>query len=73
MIGGVSATPDVLWPPSHKSVQAMIDYTVTGRRPNTCALSVASKQPVDGTGDGNTSSDWKVIDAQHVSWTQPYE
>jgi hypothetical protein len=34
--------------------------------PNTCALTVASSEPTNGTGDGNTSPDWEVIDAQDV-------
>ena len=27
----------------------------------TCALSVASNEPVNGTGDGDTSPDWQVV------------
>jgi hypothetical protein len=29
-------------------------------------LTVSSDGPVNGTGDGNTSPDWQVIDAHHV-------
>jgi hypothetical protein len=29
-------------------------------------LTVSSNEPVNGTGDGNTSPDWEVIDAHHV-------
>ena len=32
----------------------------------TCALSVTSNEPLDGTGDGDTSPDWEIIDAHHV-------
>jgi 6-phosphogluconolactonase (cycloisomerase 2 family) len=66
VISGTSAMPDVLWPPNHKFVEVTIDYTVTDRCPNTCVLTVASNEPVNGTGDGNTSPDWEVIDANHA-------
>ena len=29
-------------------------------------MTVSSDEPVDGTGDGNTSPDWEVVDAHHV-------
>jgi 6-phosphogluconolactonase (cycloisomerase 2 family) len=66
MISGVSATPDVLWPPNHKFMEVTINYTVADSCPNTCVLTIASNESVNGTGDGNTSPDWQVIDAQHV-------
>jgi hypothetical protein len=47
-------------------VEVTIDYTVTDPCPNTCVLTVASNEPINGTGDGNTSPDWEVIDAHHV-------
>jgi len=31
-----------------------------------CGLSVSSNEPVNGTGDGNTSPDWQVVDPHHV-------
>jgi 6-phosphogluconolactonase (cycloisomerase 2 family) len=65
-ISGVSATPDVLWPPNHKFVDVTINYSVTDSCPNTCVLTVASNEPVNGIGHGNTSTDWEVIDANHV-------
>ena len=39
-----------------------IDYTVTPGcgGPVTCALSVTSNEPVNATGDGNTTSDWEI-------------
>jgi 6-phosphogluconolactonase len=66
-ISDVSATPNVLWPPNHKFVDVTIGYSVTDPCPNTCVLTVASSEPVNGTGDGNTSPDWQVIDSHHVS------
>lgn len=66
-ISGVSATPEVLSPPNHKFVDVTIDYTVTDDCPNTCVLTVSSNEPINGSGDGNTSEgDWQVIDAHHV-------
>jgi hypothetical protein len=32
----------------------------------TCALDVASNEPVNGDGDGNTAPDWQVVDDHHV-------
>lgn len=66
IISGVSATPNVLWPPNHKFEEVTINYTATDRCPNTCVLTVASNEPVKGIGDGNTSPDWEVLDAHHV-------
>src|SRR5215510_9623087 len=67
IISGVSATPNVLWPPNHKMVEVTVDYTVTDPCPNTCVLTVSSSEPINGTGDGNTAPDWEVIDAHHVN------
>jgi len=66
VISDASATPEVLWPPNHKMVDVTIDYTVVDPCPNTCVLTVSSNEPINGTGDGNTSPDWQVIDAHHV-------
>jgi len=66
VISGASATPELLWPPNHRMVDVTIDYTVTDPCPNTCVLTVSSNEPVNGTGDGNTSPDWEVIDVHHV-------
>jgi 6-phosphogluconolactonase len=65
-ISEVSATPEVLSPPNHKFVDVTIDYTVTDDCPNTCVLTVFSNEPIDASGDGNTSEDWRVVDAHHV-------
>jgi 6-phosphogluconolactonase (cycloisomerase 2 family) len=66
IISPVSATPGVLWPPNHKFVDVTIDYAVTDDCPSTCVLSVSSNEPINGSGDGNTSEDWRVVDANHV-------
>jgi 6-phosphogluconolactonase (cycloisomerase 2 family) len=66
VISDASATPDALWPPNHKFVEVTIDYAVTSSCPNTCVLTVSSNEPINGTGDGNTSPDWQVVDAHRL-------
>jgi 6-phosphogluconolactonase (cycloisomerase 2 family) len=65
-INGGSASPSVLLPANNKMVDITLDYSVTGPCSNSCVLTVASNQPVNGTGDGNTSPDWQVIDSRHL-------
>jgi hypothetical protein len=67
VISGVSANPNVLWPPNHKMRDVVISYTaVDNCSPVTNVLSVTSNEPIDGTGDGDTSPDWEVIDDHNV-------
>jgi uncharacterized repeat protein (TIGR01451 family) len=69
VISGVAADPSVLWPPNHKLVNVTVNYTVTDNcplPPGSCTLSVTSNEPINGTGDGNTSPDWIVLDDHHV-------
>jgi hypothetical protein len=66
-IGSVSASPSVLAPPNHKMIDVTLAYQasdVTGAP--ACSVSVASNEPINGNGDGNTSADWQVLDAHHV-------
>jgi hypothetical protein len=63
-IAGVTVSKDVLWPPNHKLVMETVDYTVGSGA--TCALSVMSNEPINGTGDGDTSPDWVIVDDHHV-------
>jgi hypothetical protein len=67
-ITGVTATPSTLWPPNHTMRDVTIDYTVSDDCPDAIAptLSVSSNEPVNGTGDGDTSPDWQIVDAHHV-------
>jgi hypothetical protein len=62
-ITGVSVIPEMLWPPNHKIVNATVNYNVTAGcgGTTTSRLSVASNEPVNGIGDGNTSPDWVVL------------
>jgi hypothetical protein len=75
VIGGVAASPNTLGAPNHQMIDIAIAYQATdlgadGRTIVTptpsCGLSVSSNEPVNGTGDGNTASDWTIIDAHHV-------
>ena len=69
VITGAAADPSVLWPPNHKLVNVTVNYNVTDNcplPPGSCTLSVTSNEPINGTGDGNTSPDWIVLDDHHV-------
>src|SRR6266496_6584567 len=68
-ITGAAADPSVLWPPNHRMVNVTVSYQVTDNcplPPNSCTLSVTSNEPINGTGDGDTSPDWIVLDDHHV-------
>jgi hypothetical protein len=68
-ITGAAADPSVLWPPNHSMVNVTVSYDVTDNcplPPNSCTLSVTSNEPINGTGDGDTSPDWIVLDDHHV-------
>jgi 6-phosphogluconolactonase len=59
-ITGVSAMPATLWPPNHKLVEVLVDYSVTAPcgEPAVCTLSVANNEPVS---NDDTSPDWAVL------------
>jgi hypothetical protein len=62
-VGALTATPGVLTPPNHKLVDILVSYTARDANgAPVCALTVSSNEPVDGTDDGNTSSDWTILD-----------
>ncbi len=65
VIVSATITPDSLWPPDHKlvkmelNVQAVdIDDAGAPKPATWYTESVASNQPENGRGDGNTESDW---------------
>lgn len=70
-ITGASVDKPELWPPNHKMVLVTVSYATSDNcTPSSsivCSLSVSSNEPVNGTGDGNTSPDWEIIDANHVN------
>jgi uncharacterized repeat protein (TIGR01451 family) len=67
VISSSSVNPSILWPPDHKLRDIAVDYVVTDNcGVPSLSLAVASNEPLNGTGDGNTSPDWIVVDAHHV-------
>jgi probable HAF family extracellular repeat protein len=61
----VSATPNTLWPPSHKyvTVNAAVEATDdSGENPTVELVSVTSSEPDNGENDGNTVNDIVVLD-----------
>jgi CSLREA domain-containing protein len=62
-----SASPDTLWPPNHKMRDVTVNYTAADNCPGvSCALSVTSNEPVNGTGDGDTAPDWEIRDSRRL-------
>lgn len=68
VIHGASVNPRVLWPPNHKMINVTVSYQVTDDQNSvpSCALTVTSNEPANGTGDGDTAPDWQVVDAHRV-------
>ena len=67
VISGASVDKPALWPPNHRLVDVTVSYAATDNcgEVNT-ALSVSSNEPVNGMGDGNTATDWEIVDPHHV-------
>ncbi len=66
VVNNVSTTPSRLWPPNHKMVDVAVGFDLSDSCGGTCALTVSSNEPPNGTGDGETSPDWSVVDSHHV-------
>jgi uncharacterized repeat protein (TIGR01451 family) len=67
VIGAVSTSHSVLWPPNHKMVDVTVNYTVADNCGTpACSLAVTSSEPDNGLGDGDTSGDFEIIDEHHV-------
>lgn len=63
VITSATASPDSLWPPDHKMVPVTITVVSTDAgdpSPSCTIIDVASNQPENGGGDGDTSPDWTV-------------
>jgi hypothetical protein len=60
----VAADTPVLWPPNHSMQDVAIAYAVTDNcGPVDCSItSVTSNEPANGTGDGDTSPDFEIVD-----------
>ena len=62
-ITAATADPGSLWPPNHRMVPVTLTVEATDTSdpsPSIAIVSVASNQPVNGPGNGNTSPDWIV-------------
>jgi len=59
-----------LWPLNHRMIDVAVNYDVTDNCDSssgiTCALTVTSNEPINGTGDGDISPDWEIVGAHHV-------
>lgn len=67
VIAGLLANPDMLWPPNHKMRDVTVNYTSTDNcGVVSCVMTVTSNEPDNGTGDGNTTDDWELVDGHHV-------
>jgi hypothetical protein len=66
-VTGFTLSTTSLWPPNHQMVDVTVDYGASDSCSGvTCALTVASSEPANGVGDGDTSPDWEIVDAHHV-------
>jgi uncharacterized repeat protein (TIGR01451 family) len=67
-VSAVTADPSSLWPKNHKLRDVTINYTATDScgGVNCQITNITSNQPVEGTGDGDTSPDWEFVDEHHV-------
>lgn len=66
-IAGLSVSSAALWPPNHKMVDITVNYTATDAvSAVTSSLTAISSEPDNGLGDGDTPSDFEVVDAHHV-------
>jgi photosystem II stability/assembly factor-like uncharacterized protein len=66
VVGTATASPNILWPPNHQMEDVTVNYTATDNCPLTCVLTVASNEPINGLGDGDTAPDWQVVDSHHL-------
>ena len=63
IISSVSVTPCTLWPPNHKMVPVTVSVAPSdncSRSPICKIISVASNEPVNGTGDGDRAPDLEI-------------
>jgi len=69
VIHSVSATPNVLWSPNHRMTPVSIRANVTDNcsAATWSVTSIASDEPVNGTGEGDTEPDWATTGAHGVN------
>ncbi|MGA1864942.1 MAG: HYR domain-containing protein [bacterium] len=63
LIKSLTASPNNLWPPNHEMVPVAVTCVcedICDISPVSMIISVVSNQPINGTGDGDTSPDWII-------------
>jgi hypothetical protein len=66
VIHSATANPSTLWPPNHQMRPAVVSVDVTDvcdATPTCSIVAVASNEPLNGVGDGNTEPDWELTGA----------
>ena len=65
LIASVTATPSVIWPPNHKMVPVTVlaDASAACGPPVCKIVAIASDEPANGAGDGNTGPDAHIVAA----------
>ena len=68
VIEGLALSPPIMWPPNHKMKNIDVAYTSRDNCPGpiTCAITVTSDEPENGTGDGDKGPDWEVLNDHHI-------
>lgn len=67
VVSAVVPSMSQLWPANHQMLPIGLSYTVTDNSgAATCSAGVASNEPTNGTGDGDTAPDWMVTSATAV-------
>jgi hypothetical protein len=66
VVTSLAATPAILWPPDHKMIDVKVTFGQSDNCSANCSLTVSSNESINGQGDGDSSPDWIVIDAQHL-------
>ncbi|HEX7180496.1 MAG TPA: proprotein convertase P-domain-containing protein [Thermoanaerobaculia bacterium] len=70
LITGAAVSTSTLWPPDHRLINVGVSYSTADNcslsSAITCALSVASNEPVNGLGDGDQTPDWTVVNNHNV-------
>jgi hypothetical protein len=66
-VTGFGVVAPTMWPPNHRMVDVTVNYGASDNcSAVTCVLSVASNEPINGLGDGDTAPDWVIVDSHHL-------
>ena len=69
VIHSITATPNVLWSPNHRMTPVSLTANVTDNCSGVTwsVTAIASDEPVNGTGDGDTAPDWSITGGHGVN------